>query len=231
MTSDASACEEFEIAALRRARGALDTEAAGRLAAHLAGCGACRGFAATAVATEAALRGRAAAERPLPDRARDAMRRRLGDARSRLVRGLGVVAVIVALEAWSQGATGALIVGGLAAAIVAVGFVTVVLPRRRQAMAAATGGDLLGYLRTDLDWEIGELRKARPALAVLGLLGAALFVLTIFNIVKDLWLVPRPVETAKYVAPLVISALVGVRLWHDVRRRLPRLEREREDRS
>jgi hypothetical protein len=51
MTTTTSPHEEFEIAALRRARGALDADGAARLDAHLATCAACQGFAETAAAT------------------------------------------------------------------------------------------------------------------------------------------------------------------------------------
>jgi hypothetical protein len=190
----------------------------------------------TATATEAALRDRTRLAFADPTRnaeaARAALRKRLDDSRSRIGRSLAVVAVIVGLQAMSGGLESALVIGGMAAVIVAVGLFAVVLPRRRRALAAGSiEGDLLAWLRADLDREIGGLRRTRPYLTALGVLAALLLLLTVANLAKDLWLVPKPIVPAHYFVPLVIMALVGFQLWYDVRHRLPWLEREREDLS
>jgi hypothetical protein len=234
MTTAAGLHEEFEIAALRRARAALDGAAAERLFAHLTTCSACRGFAETAEATGRALRRRAeraTAERDWND-VRAGFRRRLALDRSRLARGLLVVAAIVALNWWQQGPVSAAVVGGFAAVVVAVGLLAVVMPRMRRARRAETvDTDLLAYYRADLDREIDGLRKCRPFLGVLTVLCAAVVVLTFVNIAKDLWLQPRPFEAARAVVPILMVSLLAIPAWYRDRVVLPRLERERRELS
>jgi hypothetical protein len=232
MTTAADSHEEFEIAALRRARGALDAEGAARLEVHLATCAGCRAFGEIATAAEAALHARASAATVGRDWAavRGGFARRVARDRTRIVRGVAVVAVIVALNWWMQGPVSAAVIGGMAAALVIVGLLTVVLPRTRRARRAErVDEDLIAYYRADLDREIDGLRKSKPLLGILSVLCAGVVVLTAVNVVKDVWLQPRPFEAARDVGPVIMVSFLAIPAWYRARVVLPRLERERED--
>src|SRR5262245_55350788 len=134
MTSVADPHEEFEIAALRRARGALDAEGVARLDAHLAACAACRSFASTAEATEAALRVRgveAAARRALPN-VREVADRRARGMLLRAVIGVSAWAAITALDIWARGFASVAVPAIIGAATIAGGASFLLLPRLRR---------------------------------------------------------------------------------------------------
>ncbi len=232
MNTQASHCEEFEIAALRRARGALEPSVTERLDAHLGACPSCRGFAATAAATESALRARA---RDLTDgrdwdRVRHGFHARRRLDRSRKLGGLACFAVMGVVAWWALGpATGALFVAFLVG-IVAFVYWRFVLPEQRRARRAeALDADLLEFYRRDLDTEIAALRGARRLVVVLTVLGVGNLLFLIADVVKELVRGRGLPDVEKYLATFVVFALVGGVMWVRGRRVLPRLLREREE--
>ena len=231
-TTHRSSCEEFEIAALRRSRGAIDAGMVERLQAHLGSCTGCHGFAATAEATEAALRGRvrAASDGRDWDRVRAGFRARRRVDRNRKLRGLASFAVMVAI-AWSVGGpiTGAAF-AVLFALIGALLYRWFLVPeQRRWRDVESIDTEMLAFYRSDLDKEIAGLRGGRPLLVVFGLLLAMNALLMAGHIVKEILLgngLPR-LET--YLATFVTFAALGGVFWLRARLLLPRLERERRE--
>jgi hypothetical protein len=232
MQTHVSPCEEFEVAALRRTRGALGPEEAARLAAHLGTCAACRAFAATAEATEAALRDRvdvASSGRDW-DALRTSFRARRSRSRAMKILGFVVVAILLALDWWTMDPVFALVLTVLLAAIVVVAFWVKILPEARRARQAEKADvDLVAYYRQDLDKEIGELRTSRPIVTVVVWLAAALPVLFAANLVKERWLGHPFPDVRREVVGILSMALVAGPMWYRTRRVLPRLEREREE--
>jgi hypothetical protein len=232
MKPAADAHEEFEIASLRRARGALDAAASARLAAHLASCGACRSFAATAEATQAALRGRvvAAAGGRDWDRVRAAFRARRRH-RTRATRtGLAMLTAIVALETWAFGPAWGAALGVFALVVLVFGLFRTILPNARRAREAErVDAELLDFFRRDLDHEIEELRRSKPLLPVVLWIYALLVLVTAGLVAKRLWITHEPVEWPELLVPVVVVTGVWVPIWRRVRVSLPRLERERQE--
>jgi len=232
MTTTTSSCEQFEIAALRQARGALDAEATARLATHLVSCAGCRDFAATASATEAAMRLRvreASAGRDWETvRARFWARRRLD--RNRKLRGLASFVLIFGLTAWSLGPVAGTGVALFAVAMLAIGWWRVVLPEQRRARAArSVDADLLAFYRRDLDQELARLRGSRLLVVVMVVLFASNLVLMLGHVAKEMWLGHGFPDVQSYVATFVVFAVIGGMMWCHGRYRLPRLERERRE--
>jgi hypothetical protein len=231
MTTDTSACEEFEIAALRRARGAIDAAGAARLEAHLGTCTACRAFAETAAVTEQALRGRSRRASAGRDwvRIRAGLDARSKDLRKHVVRSLGVTWILVALAWLLEGVPFALFTGGASVVTVAVVVIFHVLPRERAARRAArSDAALLAWYRADLDREIRSLRVARPMVFVLGALWLGTCALSASQMIFA-WSAGRPFDSRLQLFPPLVIAFVIAQFAYQGWVRLPRLERERKD--
>jgi len=173
MTTPDDPHEEFEIAALLRARRALDSSAMARLDAHLAACAACRSYAATAAATESMLRRRvreAAGVRDW-DKIRDAVRARSGRDRNRMLISAAVLAAYLAtMCVWPReldGDEGRGPVGPVSWAIIlTIGLLVTIVrsrSRRRRALAAEEKApvELARFHRREVEKEIDQLRSRR----------------------------------------------------------------------
>jgi hypothetical protein len=230
MTTSADPHEEFEIDALRRARGALDAEGVARLEAHLAGCARCRGFAETAEATETALRARSGGTRDLTVVTAAFVRHLRRDVAIRASQAFGGGALVACTVLWTQGWEYGLF-GVVGAAVgVAAGVYFVLLPRRRRRLAdAAARPDYFAYYRRELDKEIKGLRALRPIVRVVGVICAAVVVVSVLNVFVK-W-----GETGEFravriaVGALLMSTLATIPSWYNAYRLLLRLERERRD--
>lgn len=230
MKNDTPDCEEYEIAAVQQVHGALEPAAAERLALHLTGCPDCRRFVEFMRRSQAGLKQRSQAG--LADPGRAALRSRVAQTRDRILRTALVVLLIVALQFHSRGLASALAIGGLAALVALAGIFGYLLPQRRRALeagACASEGELLAGLRVELEREIAALRQARGLRIALGLLCAATVLLSAGRLALDLWGGVRTLAPLGYLLPCGLAALLTLRLAHDQWRRLPRLERERED--
>ncbi len=232
MTTQTGPCEEFEIAALRRTRGALDATATAQLSTHLAACSSCRRFATTAEATEAALRGQAraaVAERDW-EHVRASFRLRRRSERNRKLRGLACVLTIVALQWWALGPLAGAITATFGVVVLVFAWFRYVLPRERRArQVESVDTEMLAYYRQELDEEIGGLRSSRPLVVVLLVLYAATLVLMVANVAKELVLGHGFPNIENYVATFIVFTLVGGGMWWRGRHVLPRLERERRE--
>jgi hypothetical protein len=231
MTSDADPHEEFEIAALRRAHGALDAEGVARLDEHLATCVDCCAFAATAAATADALRGRAVRSSASRDwtRIRSGLDARMAAVRRRFAARLAMTCALVAGCWWVKGFEWAVVVAGVSAVAMGGVFVFYTLPRERTARRAAQSDyALLVFYRTDLDQEIASLRASRAFVFLLGAIWIGLAVLFV-STAQDAWRDGRPYDPSFRIlllsANLVLVVLKAHRAWVV----LPRLERERRD--
>ena len=235
MTTATDPHEEFEIAALRRARGSLGSDEAARLAAHVATCPACHSFAATAEATEVALRRRADAA--VGDRDWGKVRAAVGalerDRRNRAIRGVVVLVVLPPLIWWGLG----WIAGAVMAVLcVVMGVITdrrVWRPNRPARRLASIDTQLLVWYRRELDREIEQLRKQRQWAPVLLILFGVNALLAMWNVVANRaadgsFAVSRP-AVITVVVMLLSIALTVVPEWRRSRIVLPQLERERRD--
>jgi hypothetical protein len=231
MTSDADPHEEFEIAALRRARGALDEEGVARLDAHLGTCAACSGFAATAAATTDALRGRVRRSSASRDwtRIRSGLDARAKELRRRLIPPLVVDCVLVAIVWPLKGPGYAALLAGIAALGLAGLFVFWILPRQRAARRAARSDTaLLKYYRADLDREIRAFQSAKVCAFLVGavwLYLAGSFIAT----AQNAWRAGRPYDVTDNVIMLLGNAGAMALMAYQGWVLLPRLERERKD--
>jgi hypothetical protein len=232
MDAAVNPCEEFEIAALLRARRALDSAALVRLNTHLAGCSGCRRYAATAVATETALRRRvreAATTRNLAT-IRERFRRRHVHQRALMLWFVVVIDVDFALFWWSLGAEFALWATGATAVVLAGVYVVLILPARRQErLAAATEVDLLRYYRKALDAEIAGHRMARSMLpfmaVVFGLVALAASMHGMKESVRG-----HDIPNWRFdITMAVTNGLNLAGLWYRSRVLLSRRERERKE--
>jgi predicted anti-sigma-YlaC factor YlaD len=240
MTSDSDPHEEFEIAALRRARAALDEDGVARLDAHLATCAACRGFAATDAAAATALRRRAAEAAASRDLAktRASVRARAARDRVRLanvaILAALVFVLILSMEGrgigdWDWQEIASLLV--VHATIPVVVYVAWYLPRRRRDAEAESlaSGELLRNHRRDLDKEVGDLvwRQDRAVGVVTTILFMDLYYAHEEAQLDDLlpgyanW---RKIAVLAAIG-VYVATWVGWRYFVD----LPRLERERRD--
>lgn len=236
MPNEPAACEPFEIAVLQQVRGALEPTAAKDLEEHLRACASCRRFQSMAIATDAALRGSPTEAGDLArtgEQMQQALQRRLRDDRTRVMRTLFAVVAIVVLSAWWRGVGTALVIGGIGLAMGVVGLAaTVFAPHRRMVAAAVTGhGDLLAWLRDDLDARIAARRRLRPVRVIMTVLALLLLVSVGWHLAQDLWLEPQPLDAKTYVVPLTIVALTGWSLLRDAHENLSRLERQRQELS
>lgn len=223
MPDESNRCEEFELAALRAARDALAPAERARLEQHLSGCVACRSFAELSRATEAVLRGSASGA--LAEPARAVLHTRIREWRSRIARSTVMVVLIVALERWSGGGASAAFAGSMVLLVAAAGIVFHVLPQRRRLLAAsAAGGDeLVASLRSEIEGELEAHRKLGPLRAVywaLVVLAAGYALLRAGGEARF---------DTRSLALLALAAVLASRLWHDARRRIPELRRQRED--
>lgn len=234
MPTDPVSCEPFEIAVLQQVRGALEPAAVKGLELHLQDCASCRRFQAMAIATEASLRRstpEAGALARTGERMQQALQRRLREDRTRVLRTLFTVIAIVVLSAWWRGTGTALVVGGIGLVMGVVGLAaTVFAPHRRMVAAAVTGhGDLLAWLRDDLDARIAARRRLRPVRVIMTALALLLLVSVGCHLVNDLWFEPQPLDAKTYVVPLAIAAMTAWSLLRDAHESLSRLERQRQE--
>ena len=219
-----TSCEEFEIAALRLARGSLAADEAARLGVHLAGCAACRGFAASAQATQAALRDRVVGASAGRDWDGAALRRRVTGIWRRVAACVAVLVGTFALNWWENGLRSALGLGALCTVVLAAGLWLAHWPRiRRARRAEAAGEDLLACYRADLDGELARLRTSRGAAAAI----AVLDVVVIATRARSVLLhgVAERVHLVQLVCAVSLLAFMAYRFLVA----LPRLERERRE--
>ena len=227
MTTETDHCEEFEIAALRRTRSALDARDADRLEAHLRGCAACRRFATTAEATGAALRGRvrtAETDRDWDD-VRSAFRARRRRTRLAAAAAWALTPPLVALFWWTLPP----LVSGVVTACLVVGLVAAsrggAAEAARARLAESVDHDLLAFYRADLDREIAVLRGSRPLFPLLSISFGVMIVVTLALLARSV-LVDGTFDP-KFLMPLTVLPAVYGWLWRRARIVLPRLERER----
>jgi hypothetical protein len=231
MTTAADPHEEFEIAALRRARGALDGDLTRRLEAHLSSCDSCRSFAAAAEATAGALRG--LARTATSSRDWDAMRSAFRAHRNARRRGArtawALTPPLVAVLLWTLSPP-------LSWCLVAWLIVMLVLASRSDAnearrarLAGVVSADLLAFYRADLDREIALIRKSKPLFPMLAVSFGLMIVASLALLVKALIADDRPFDEPQLLMPLVVLPIVFAWLWRRVRVVLPRLERERKE--
>jgi len=231
MTTAADPHEEFEIAALRRSRGALDVAAVARLDVHLATCAACRSFAATAEATEAALGGRTRTASASRDWAatRAAFRGRRHALRRGALTAWALTPPLVAVFWWT-------LAPPLFWCLVAWWSVMLVVASRRGAedarqarRAEVVDEELLSFYRAHLDGEIAVIRRSKPLFPLLTASFGALIVANLALLAKALFFDDRPFAEPQLMMPLVVLPTVFAWLWRRVRVVLPRLERERRE--
>jgi len=233
MTTTTSPHEEFEIAALRRARGALDADGVARLEAHLATCAACRGFSSMDAATKTAMRRRAREAVALRnwEKCRAVVRSRQQRVRKLFLWYVAIITVLVAIAGWRIGATSALIVGVACILTSATMALAWFIPFRRRATKAESDGpvELLRFCRFELDSKINAIHgNARIRWVMLPFY---LFMLAacISRSLRDDSLA-RPNGSWLYAfQPLFLWTGYLFTLWYKALVLLPRLERERRE--
>ncbi|MBI5431466.1 MAG: zf-HC2 domain-containing protein [Planctomycetes bacterium] len=230
MNNQATQCEAFELAALRRTRSALDPAEESRLEAHLRACAPCREFAATLEATSVAMSSHARSATAALDweRVRTGFVARRRAERNQRLRGLGAILLLVGIIGWSLGPAAGATFAALALALIGVGYWRLVRPQLRRAQAVATlNTDMLAFYRADLDQEIRGLKGARQLVVVLALLFALNAIFMLGHVVREQLLGHDFPNVRSYVATFITFALVGGAMWLRGRAVLPRLERER----
>jgi len=231
MTSSADPHEEFEIAALRRARGALDAAGVARLGQHLATCAACRGFAATAEATENALHGRTRTATTSRDweSTRAAFRDRRRAVRRGALTAWALTPPLVAVFWWTLAPPLFWCLVAWMSAMLVVASRAGAEDARRARRAEVVDADLLAFYRTDLDREIAVIRGSKPLFPILAASFGAMIVATLALLAKALFFDDRPFAEPQLLMPLVVLPIVFAWLSRRVRVVLPRLERERKE--
>jgi Putative zinc-finger len=176
------ACEEFESLLEQRLCGALSSESAARLAAHLDGCAACRAFDESLNTDRAALQRIGGGVVEGGDWSK--MRSRVTDLIRRdqvRMRWAFAMVPVIGVASWAFGHTLAPLRNdwmiALTISIAVTVFSFLALRRRvRNALGIAQlRGDLLAYFRFELDREIEGLRYATLGVVALGLVSAATF--------------------------------------------------------
>lgn len=233
MTSASDPHEEFEIAALRRARGALDDEGVTRLDAHLATCAACRDFGAVAEATEQALRarGHAAVAKASPESVRSGLGALQRVRRTKALRDAAGITLLVPVVWWG-------IAWWFALWVVVSGVLSFALRGvreldRRRRLQRSDEIDLLTQFRFDLDAEIARLRRMErygPLLfgvcAVEAVRTACIALARLVN--------GRPIADSRFVLTELVIVLIAIAVivwpqWRRSKSELPSLVRSRED--
>ncbi len=231
MTTSADPHEEFEIDALRRARGALDADGVARLNAHLATCATCRAFAATAEATKNALSGRtrnAAASRDW-ESTRSAFRDRRRAARRGAVTGWALLPPLLAVFWWTLAPPLFLCLAAWTTAMLVAASRRGAADARSARRAESVDEELLAFYRADLDREIALIRGSKHLIPLLAVSFGVLMAANLALLAKALFFDDRPFAEPQLLMPLMVLPTVFVWLWRRVRVVLPRLERERRE--
>jgi hypothetical protein len=225
MTTSGS-CRDFEIAILKRSRAALAEQDVSRLDEHLAGCDACRSFAAVGEVEDSAARARLQTAMAVHDwnvLARLVRAERL-KAWPRFVAALGGLAVLPALFGWMFGAAAVVGVGVGELILLVVAWVRDVAPR--VAAGGARDADVLAVRRATLDRSLERLRKGRRrrwahvAIVMLLVLVAELDEIVLHGEVRRMGLIWPVLSFAAFMSALQLWANLVL---------LPRQKREREE--
>lgn len=213
-----SDCQRFEIAIDQRLRDALADDEASALEAHCATCEGCRAYEASARRMELGLHTLASDARDAIDwdRMEESIRTALRARMRKLVAGVVIGAVAVALSTWGFAPAGeaalfALEVGALVASIVLVRAL-LTLREVRRVSSLARGSELISRHRAMLEKQVRTIRQFRwLALAVA---------------VWCIWNAARSVDVRHVVVHAALACIVVGSWLHTLLVSYPRLRRE-----